>query len=123
MPRKRNDYKSKLERDVATAYPQLVYEPDKIKYIIPSSQHTYNPDWKVRKDVYIETKGKFTAVDRKKMLLVKEQNPHLTIYLLFQNAKNKLDKRSKTTYAMWAEKHGFQWAEWNGTIPEEWLCK
>ena len=53
------------------------------------------------------------------MSLIKKQYPELDIRFVFMNANNKIYKGSKTTYAMWANKHGFEWAEKN--IPEEWL--
>jgi len=53
------------------------------------------------------------------MKAVKKQWPKMDIRFVFQNANNKLNKRSKTTYAQWADKHGFPWA--HKRIPEEWL--
>ena len=53
------------------------------------------------------------------MVLVKEQNPELDIRFVFMNARNKIYKGSKTTYADWANRYNFEWAE--RTIPEEWL--
>jgi hypothetical protein len=57
--------------------------------------------------------------DRKKHLLVKEQNPNLDIRFLFQNSKNKINKGSKTTYADWAIKNGFKFAD--KIVPDEWI--
>ena len=57
--------------------------------------------------------------DRKKHLLVKEQNPELDIRLVFQSAKSKLRKGSKTTYADYCDKHGIRWAE--KIIPQAWI--
>lgn len=68
--------------------------------------------------MYIEYKGNFTGPDRTKMLLVKKQHPDLDIRLVFGRATNKLNRASKTTYAMWADKYGFPWSE--KVIPEEW---
>jgi len=99
----------------------LEYEPDKFDYVIPASQHRYNPDFKIRDKVYIETKGLFSYADRTKMKLVKEAHPDITIYLCFMNANLTLGKKSKTTYADWADKHGFQWCHAPSGIPEEWL--
>jgi hypothetical protein len=53
------------------------------------------------------------------MKLVKEANPELDIRLLFQTPNNKITKASKTTYADWADKHGYMWAA--KEIPAEWL--
>lgn len=67
----------------------------------------------------VETKGRFTAADRKKHLLIKEQHPDLDIRFLFQRSASRLSKKSKTTYADWCRKHGFQFAD--KVVPEEWL--
>ena len=39
--------------------------------------------------------------------------------MVFYNAKKKMKKERKTTYAMWCDKHGFKWA--HKTIPPEWI--
>lgn len=88
------------------------YETVKLKYVVPARDATYTPDFINHKDkTIIESKGRFPATDRKKMLLVKEQHPDWTIKLLFQNPKARISKTSKTTYATWAEKNGFQWEQ------------
>ena len=84
------------------------YEPCKIKYTIPKSYHTYTPDWKIG-EIYFESKGKFTAIDRKKILQVRESNPGIDIRLIFQNADVKLRKNSPTSYGKWATKNNFIW--------------
>ena len=43
----------------------------------------------------------------------------LDLRFVFQNQNNKLFKGSKTTYAQWAEKHGFMFAHRH--IPQSWL--
>ena len=53
------------------------------------------------------------------MKLVKEANPELDIRILFQTPNNKIIKTSKTTYADWADKHGYLWAA--KEIPTNWL--
>lgn len=99
------------------------YETEKLKYTVPERVATYTPDFiLIKKDgskMYIETKGRFTTADRKKMKLVKEANPELDIRILFQTPNNKIIKTSKTTYADWADKHGYLWAA--KEIPKEWL--
>jgi 3-deoxy-D-manno-octulosonic acid (KDO) 8-phosphate synthase len=54
------------------------------------------------------------------MKAVKKANPDLDIRFVFQAPFNKINKKSKTTYAAWAEKNGFQWAAYH-SIPVEWL--
>ena len=110
-------YKSNFEAEFAKRYPRLGYEQDKITYEVT---HTYNPDWKVRDGVYIETKGLWKAQDRAKHLHIREQHPEITIYLVFQNPNNKLNRASKTTYAQFCDKHGIEWATID-SIPKEWL--
>jgi len=86
------------------------YEPCKLEYTVPSSNHKYTPDWKVGNIVY-EGKGYFAASDRKKMLHIIESNPGLTIRMLFQNAQAKINKRSKTSYADWCNKFEIEWCD------------
>lgn len=95
------------------------YEKHKINFIKPATNHKYTPDFKLPNGVFVETKGRFTVADRKKHLLIKEQHPNLDIRFVFQNANNKLSKKSKTTYADWCNKNGFLYAE--KTIPNSWL--
>ncbi len=116
-------YKSKWEVQVAEQIEKfglpIEYECDKILYIIPESKHNYNPDFRVNKDVYIEAKGKWTSEDRKKHVLLREQHPDIKIFIVFQNANQKIRKGSKTSYGDWATKHGIEWS--HKQIKKEWL--
>ena len=69
---------------------KVEYESEKIPYIVPASNHTYNPDFKLPNGIFVETKGRFVAADRKKHLLVKQQNPELDIRFVFTSSKNKM---------------------------------
>jgi hypothetical protein len=116
-------FRSGLEE---TVYKQIAkqgvepkYESFKIFYIIPESNHTYTPDFQLPNGIIIETKGRFVASDRKKHLLVKKQHPELDIRFVFQNAKGRINKGSKTTYADWCVKNGFLYAD--KEIPYEWF--
>lgn len=103
-------YKSKFEATVAA---QLgldeTYETNKLSYKVPESYHRYTPDFAINEFLVIETKGKFTAEDRYKMYLLKEQYPLVNFVLYFQNASVSIRKGSKTSYRIWAEKNGFTW--------------
>ena len=115
-------YKSKFEAKFRTLIPDSVtYEPDRLKFKQPEAIRTYIPDWKVKDKVYIETKGKLTVEDRKKMIWVKEQYPDHTFYIFFQNARVKLRKGSKTSYGDWATKAGFMWSDLRDGLPKKWL--
>ena len=61
----------------------------------------------------------FRSEDRRKMRLVKEQNPELDIRFVFTRSSSKINKGSKTTYADWCSRYGFKYAD--KLIPEEWL--
>lgn len=115
-------FKSKLEERVwlrlKEEFPSTKYEPEKYKYIQPAQDRTYTPDFKTgRRKIYLEAKGKLDLETRKKMLWFKECNPDIRIIFLFQNPDNKLTKRSKTSYAQWAEDNGFEWLDFR----KDWL--
>lgn len=103
--------------DAAGAEEQLEYEPEYIPYVMKGA---YLPDYRIKSNrIIVEAKGYLDAAACKKMLAVKQSNPHLDIRFVFMNANGKRNKRAKLRNWEWAEKHGFPWCE--GTIPEEWL--
>lgn len=113
--------RSKLEEKVAQLLKELgvsfEYESTKVPYIL---QCNYIPDFLLPNGVYLETKGHLTPEDRRKMLAVKKANPDLDVRFVFQAPYNKIEKRSKTTYAAWCEKNNFKWCAYH-SIPIEWL--
>lgn len=119
----RAGYRSGLEKDTATYLRKkkvkFTYEKTKIKWD-DSRIRTYTPDFVLENGIIIETKGRFVSADRVKHLKIKEQyGDKYDIRFVFTNPNAKLNKSSKTTYAMWCDKHGFKYAA--KTIPEEWL--
>ncbi len=122
---KKYGFKSGLEENISTQIANkgisVQYESEEVPYIIPASEHTYHPDFKLPNGIRIETKGRFVLADRKKHLLVKQQHPELDIRFVFTNSKNKINKKSKTTYGMWCEKNGFKYAD--KEIPDEWFLE
>lgn len=122
---KKHGFKSGLEENISQQIEgkgiKVEYETEQVPYIIPASEHTYHPDFRLPNGIRIETKGRFVLADRKKHLLVKEQHPELDIRFVFTNSKNKISKKSKTTYGMWCEKYGFKYAD--KEIPEEWFLE
>ena len=112
--------RSHLEEQVADLLDEMKieyqYESEKIPYMIEAN---YIPDFKVG-DIYFETKGYFPPDQRRKMKAVKSANPDLDIRIIFQSPHNKINKRSKTTYSMLAEKNGFPWCAYYA-IPVDWL--
>lgn len=119
----KHGWRSGLEEKVANALTEagvpFTYEKTKVKYIKPASEHQYTPDFVLDNGIIIETKGRFLIADRKKHMLIKRQQPHLDIRFVFSNSSQKLNKGSRTTYAQWCVKNGFEYAD--KTIPEHWL--
>lgn len=84
-----------------------IYTPD---FIIPRTSG---------KRLVVESKGRFTSVDRTKMQRVKRDNPTEDIRLLFQRDQF-IRAGSSTRYSDWAVKNGFLYAI-GETVPKEWL--
>ena len=123
MPKKKktSKFRSGLEEQVAKLLSGLgisyEYESEKLGYTI---EHNYTPDFVLPNHVLLETKGYWDAADRRKILAVKKDNPYLDLRMVFQSPYNKINKKSKTTYAMWCEKHDIPWTSYHN-IPLEWL--
>lgn len=117
----RSGFEQKIAKQLEDDGVAWLYECNKFTYVVPEKQHTYTTDFMIRSStgiMYIETKGKLTLEDRKKLILVRKQHD-IDLRLLFQDANNKLRRGSKTTYGDWATKKGFKWASKH--IPKEWL--
>lgn len=116
-------FRSGLEDEVASQLKTLgvpyAYEQTKIPYTKPETKHKYTPDFELPNGIFIETKGRFMTADRQKHLLIRAQLPELDIRFVFTNSRAKISKGSKTTYADWCQKHGFQYAD--KLIPLEWI--
>ena len=119
--KKTSKYKSGLEEQVAKLLTGLgvsyEYESCKIPYTI---QHHYHPDFILPNHVHLEAKGYWSAPDRRKIAAVKRDNPDLDLRMVFQAPYNKISKGSKTTYAIWCEKHDIPWTSFQD-IPLDWL--
>lgn len=115
-------YRSGLEERVATelndAGVVAEYEESLIRYIKPARDARYTPDFVLPNGIIIETKGRFVTADRQKHILISKQHPDLDIRFVFSNPKTRISKASPTTYAMWCDRHGFEYAK--GSVPIEW---
>lgn len=125
-------FKSKLEEEfnkfLIKNKIKFGYENFKISYLKPEKASKYTPDFNCPTNakfrIIFETKGQFLTSDRKKHLLIKEQYPDLDIRFVFSNSKNKIGKKSKTTYAKWCELKGFKYHciySTNKFLPDEWV--
>tara|TARA_R100001591_G_scaffold42449_1_gene53606 strand:- start:207 stop:683 length:477 start_codon:yes stop_codon:yes gene_type:complete len=121
---KKAGYRSQFELNLARILTDngVSFEYETIKFQYIPQPRNYTPDFYLTEsNIYVEAKGHLTKDDRVKMILVKKQHPELDIRFVFVRAHNKIYKGSKTTYASWCERHGFQWAE--GSIPTDWYKK
>lgn len=114
-------FRSGLEERIADLLVNLgvsyEYESTKVPYTL---QCNYTPDFLLPNGIYLEAKGFFDKEDRRKILAVKKANPDIDLRMVFQSPYNKISKGSKTTYAMWCDKHSIPWASFT-SIPIEWL--
>lgn len=118
----RSGLEEKAAQQIAQAGLAVHFEKLRVKFTQPAKDRTYTPDFILAGNgIIIETKGLFQTEDRQKHILIKEQHPDLDIRFVFSNAQAKVAKKSKTTYAAWAEKHGFKWS--HRVIPPEWLME
>ena len=110
-------YRSKFEEEIAKKLKgtRAKYE----RLILPYYKlHTYKPDWVLPNGIIIEAKGRFTAHDRAKHLLIQKQHPILDIRFVFKY-DNKLHRESKTRYSVWCVKHNFKYAFLE--VPKSWI--
>jgi hypothetical protein len=81
----------------------------------------YTPDFELSNEVFLETKGRFVAKDRSKMLAVKKQHPLLDVRMVFMRDNVITEGKSKLTYSEWCTKNEILWCVKD--IPDEWLKK
>ena len=110
----RSQFEEAVAQDLESKGAAFSYEVDRVAYY-----KEYIPDFVLDNGIIIEAKGYLEDSDRTKHLLIKRQRPDLDIRFVFQNPRCRLSKKSKTTYAGWAKKHGFKWAE--KEVPKEWI--
>ena len=115
-------YRSGLEKKLADELKVLKvkfsYESLKIEWE-DLAYRTYTPDFVLDNGIIIESKGMFTAADRRKHLAIKRQHPKLDIRFVFENSRRKLRKGAKSTYGEWCYKYGLLYS--NRVIPEDWV--
>ena len=119
--KKTSKFRSQLEENIAKLLDGLgvsfEYESEKLGYTI---EHSYTPDFVLPNYTYLEAKGYWSPADRRKILNVKKANPEIDLRMVFQSPYNKINKKSKTTYAQWCEKHDIPWSSYQN-IPIDWL--
>lgn len=116
-------YRSGLEEQTAKALKKkkikFSYELLKIKWE-DFKIRTYTPDFQLPNGIIIETKGRFTAADRRKHLEIQRQYfSAYDIRFVFSNSRAKLYKGAKSSYGDWCKKNNFLYAD--KEIPQEWI--
>lgn len=123
MPISKTKFRSKFEKETASSMTKkgliYAYEPLRISYKHPETNHYYTPDFILDNGIIIETKGRLTLSDRVKHILLKHQYPALDIRFVFMNSKQKINKNSKTTYGEWCQSKGFTYVDKH--IPTSWF--
>ena len=119
---RKHGYRSGLELKVSQYLDnyriKYKYEAIKIEWE-DLAYRTYTPDFVLKNNIIIETKGMFTTADRRKHLCIRKQHPELDIRFVFENSRRKLRKGAKSTYGQWCIRYGFQY--YDRIIPENWL--
>ena len=111
-------FEAEVAKQLVKGKMPFTFEDKVVVFVEPANTRKYIPDFMLSNGIIIEAKGRWTVHDRKKIILVIEQNPKLDLRMLFQRDQF-LNKGSKTKYSVWCEKRGLKWAV--GKVPDEWL--
>jgi len=115
----RSGLEARVSSELGISGVEFTYEPKDIWIPYQKPPSKYKPDFVLSNGIIIETKGLFDSADRTKHKLIKNQNPNLDIRFVFSNSRNRISKKSKTTYAMWCEKNKFLYAD--HSVPSSWI--
>ena len=115
-------YRTWYEVEIAKVNKDLRYEPkDSVLEWTSKILHKYTPDFVLPNGVLVEAKGWFRPKEQEKYLSLKANYKELDLRFLFQKPHQKLPRAKRMTYAKWADKHKFIWAE-GPYIPKEWYA-
>ena len=114
----RSGLEHKISIDLKERKVKYLYEKIKIEWE-DLCYRTYTPDFVLNNGIIIESKGMFTASDRRKHLAIKKQHTKLDIRFVFENSRRKLRKGAKSTYGEWCERYNFIY--YDRIIPEAWI--
>jgi len=130
----RSKFEAKIAKELKDAGVKFTYETYSYEYEEPLRKNrakcgdcngtnlvrvgSYTPDFFLSSGYIIETKGRFTAADRRKMLAVKKDYPDEKIVMLFMR-DNKIHKNSTTHYSDWRMENDYEYAI--GTPNPRWL--
>lgn len=115
----RSGFEARVQSSMAGRGVLAEYEALAIPYVVPARATRYSPDFLLPNGIVVETKGIWAADDRKKIGLIRAAYPALQLRMVFERAKARISKTSKTTYAGICAKLGVPWAERD--VPDAWL--
>jgi len=115
----RSGLEQKIQDQLRKAGCNAEYEPFKIPYTVPASNHNYTPDFVLENGIVIESKGRWDLDSRKKHKLLKQQYPDLDLRFVFSNSNARIRKGAKSRYRDECEKMDIMYAD--KLIPEEWM--
>jgi hypothetical protein len=115
----RSGLEQTIEQQLKNAGCKAEYEPFKIPYVVPASDHKYTPDFVLENGIVIETKGRWDLDSRKKHKLLREQYPDLDLRMVFTNSNARISKGAKTRYRDVCEKLGILYAD--KEVPADWI--
>lgn len=118
LRRARSKFEKRVMKQMYEDDMEVDYENVKIKYTQPAKKRQYTPDFVLPNGIIIEAKGRLTTAARQKHKFIRKSHPDLDLRFVFQRSQNKIYKGSKTSYADWAERWDFKWAE--KRVPVEW---
>jgi hypothetical protein len=130
----RSKFEAKIAKELDDAGVKYTYESYSYEYEEPLRKNKarcatcggselvrsgfYTPDFFLKNGVIIETKGRFTAADRRKMIAVKKDHPKEKIVMLFMR-DNKIHRNSKTHYSDWCMENDYDFSI--NVIKPEWI--
>jgi hypothetical protein len=134
MDKMRSRFERRIAKELKDAGCKYEYEAIQLEYEEPLRRNNatcgecgskdlrrtgwYTPDFLLENGLILETKGRFTAADRRKMLAVTTQHPDERIVMLFMR-DNKIHKNSSTHYSDWCMDNDIEYAI--GHPLKEWL--
>lgn len=128
-------WRSKFEGKVGAVLPAgTQYEPKQFKFPISDPGYrcrmcasreverttSYTPDFLLPNGTWIESKGRLTGSNRRRLVAWKAHFPNETLRLVLM-ADNWLSKGAKSRYSDWCKKAGFEYCVGYSKIPKEWF--
>ncbi len=120
---RRSGFEELIEKQLIQWGGEYTYETVTVYFTPPVKRRRKTWDWPITtrsgKKIIVETKGWWKPSVRLAELEAIRQNPEHDVRYVFENARTKIYKGSKTSYADVCKALGVPYAE--GVIPPEWL--